>query len=152
MTWSKTSPFRCMLQVFFGLGEPGFAAASRALICGSFFDASAGLAFSMAAALVVRSLKDMLFILFGFSAGISGPRSGTNSRVRLIGICILTGPFTMARCGTSRRGMILIGPVCDHLDVIPRSRRGGSRGPWHFRSSFACHEQPWRHLGRSSPA
>lgn len=59
-----------MLQVFFGPGEPGFAAVSGALSIGSFFDGSAGLDFSMAAALVVRSLKDMRFILFGFSAGI----------------------------------------------------------------------------------
>ena len=59
-----------MLQVFFGPVEPGFAAVSGALSIGSFFDGSAGLDFSMAAALVVRSLKDMRFILFGFSAGI----------------------------------------------------------------------------------
>ena len=58
------------LQVFFGSGAPGFAAVSGVLIRGSFFEGSAGLAFSMAAALVVRSLKDMRFILFGFSAGI----------------------------------------------------------------------------------
>ncbi len=124
MTSSKTSPFRRMHQVFFGPGEPGFAAASGALSAGSFFDGSAGLAFSMAAALVVRSLKDMLFILFGFFAGISGPRSGTNSRVRLIGICVLTGPFTMARCGTSRRGMIFIGPADDHCGRHTKVRKG----------------------------
>ena len=52
-----------MLQVFFGPGEPGFEAVSGALSIGSFFDGSAGLDFSMAAALIFRSLKDMRFIL-----------------------------------------------------------------------------------------
>ena len=54
-----------MVQVFFGPGVPTLAAVSGALIAGSFFDGSAGLDFSAAAALVVRSLKDMFFILFG---------------------------------------------------------------------------------------
>ena len=53
-----------MLQVFFGPVEPGFETVSGALIAGSFFNGSIGLDFSMAAALVVRSLKDMSFILF----------------------------------------------------------------------------------------
>ena len=53
-----------MLQIFFGPGEPGFAEMSGALSIGSFFDSSAGLDFSMEAAVIFRSLKDIRFILF----------------------------------------------------------------------------------------
>lgn len=99
-----------------------------------------------------RVLKDMLFILFGFSAGIFGPRSGSDSRMRLKCMCVLTGPNTTARCGTSLRDMTFLVPAVDHLGVIPALGRVGSRSPSNFRSSFACHERPLRHLERSSPA
>ena len=60
------------LQVLFGPGEPGFEAVSGTLICGCFFDGSAGSGFRMAAAVVIRSLKDLLFILLGFPLEFSG--------------------------------------------------------------------------------
>lgn len=92
----RTSPSQCGLQGFFEFRMCDFEPASGALISGSVFDGFAGLGFSRAAALVVRSLKDMIVILFGFSAGRLAPRSGATFRKRLIYIWALTGRFTMA--------------------------------------------------------
>ena len=99
-----------MLQVFFGPEEPGFAAVSGALIAGSFFDGSAGLAFSMAAALVVRSLKDMRFILFGvFRWNFRASIRLEFSNAAYLYMCI-DWPLYYARCLISRRDMAFTTP------------------------------------------
>ncbi|MEJ6396113.1 hypothetical protein V8J82_22855 [Gymnodinialimonas sp. 2305UL16-5] len=73
------------LQVLFEPGERRFEAVSGTLICGSFFDGSVGLGFNMAAALVVRSLKDMLFILLGFPLEFPGLYQ---ARILECGLCV----------------------------------------------------------------